>query len=384
MKKNYLFGMLALAAMTMVGCSNDEVVNDYSQDNAIQFGTYVGRDAGTRVAETTTATLQASKEGFGVFAHYDEGGVTGTTPDFMNNQQVTYTGNAWTYAPVKYWPNNTADKITFWAYAPYSAKNDNQALTTPTFKITDGTDFVAMAQTVQSGKQAVDDKVLFTFSHMMSRIGFKVEAIIDELEHEKGDDGKEDEDNGDDGDATNPIANKTQIVVTKVTLNGALDQEGVMTWTNNDWVLSTTDATTAKDYVLEANNFAAKNSYTYEWDYDNNAAKSSIAGQLATIDKAVLNNTDSYLMFIPQTVSDMKITVEYYVITEDGKLATGYSKVINTIESDPFDFKFERGHAYNFVLHLGLTSVKFDVEVSTEWEENDHIVNVPINFKKQP
>ena len=43
MKKSYLFGMFALAAMTMVGCSNDEVVENFSQDNAIEFGTYVGR-----------------------------------------------------------------------------------------------------------------------------------------------------------------------------------------------------------------------------------------------------------------------------------------------------------------------------------------------------
>ena len=61
MKKNYLFGMLALAAMTMVGCSNDEVVNDYSQDNAIEFGTYVGRDVESRGAIITTESLQQSE-----------------------------------------------------------------------------------------------------------------------------------------------------------------------------------------------------------------------------------------------------------------------------------------------------------------------------------
>ena len=58
MKKN-LFGWLAMAAMLVgTGCSTDEVVNDYSPENAIQFGTYVGRDAGSRVAETTTETLK--------------------------------------------------------------------------------------------------------------------------------------------------------------------------------------------------------------------------------------------------------------------------------------------------------------------------------------
>ena len=74
MKKSYLFGMFALAAMTMVGCSNDEVVNDYSQDNAIQFGTYVGRDASGRgtVIDTNGEDDNLALSKFGVFAFYND------------------------------------------------------------------------------------------------------------------------------------------------------------------------------------------------------------------------------------------------------------------------------------------------------------------------
>ena len=57
MKKSYLFGMFALAAMTMVGCSNDEVVENFSQDNAIEFGTYVGRGVQARAQELTNDNL---------------------------------------------------------------------------------------------------------------------------------------------------------------------------------------------------------------------------------------------------------------------------------------------------------------------------------------
>ena len=66
MKKN-LFGWLAMATMLVgTGCSSDEVVNDYSPENAIQFGTYVGRDAQGRASvidDTNLGTL-----GFGVYA----------------------------------------------------------------------------------------------------------------------------------------------------------------------------------------------------------------------------------------------------------------------------------------------------------------------------
>jgi len=46
MKTRRFLGWVAMATMVLsTGCSNDEVVNDYSPENAIQFGTYVGRDA---------------------------------------------------------------------------------------------------------------------------------------------------------------------------------------------------------------------------------------------------------------------------------------------------------------------------------------------------
>ena len=82
--------MLALAAMTMVGCSNDEVVNDYSQDNAIQFGTYVGRDASSRAIVIDNAKL--ATDGFGVFAYYTKQEKFDidkhVEANFMNNQEV--------------------------------------------------------------------------------------------------------------------------------------------------------------------------------------------------------------------------------------------------------------------------------------------------------
>ena len=49
-----------------------------------------------------------------------------------------------------------------------------------------------------------------------------------------------------------------------------------------------------------------------------------------------------------------------------------------------FDFKFEQGKAYNFILHLGLSSVNFTASV-TDWvtastnPQTDVVVNVPLN-----
>ena len=100
---------------------------------------------------------------------------------------------------------------------------------------------------------------------------------------------------------------------------------------------------------------------------------------MAGITSEKLNHDDAYFMVLPQNAENMTITVKYSVITKDDKLATGYSKVDNEVTSEPFTFNFERNHAYNFVLHLGLNSVEFEAEVSESWEESDVIVNVPLN-----
>lgn len=374
-----------MATMLMsTGCSSDEVVNDYSPENAIQFGTYVGRDASARASATTTESLQNSGNGFGVFANYTTNNVA-LNPNFMNNQQVTYVSGAWTYSPVKYWPNNDTDQVTFWAYAPWNTNNTNTSATAPHFVISDGTDYVAsdLVTKKKSTVDDVDDKVLLTFHHMMSKVGFKVEAIVDEIE--AGTNSSVDETS----DATDKtITSGTQIVVTGVSLAGNLVTSGTYTYgdvagsdpVRQDWCLGC-DAAVSTTHSLEASQFKNPVTYTY------GTLSQSIYGKsVGTANPtSQLNDDDEYLMLVPQTAT-INITVNYSVITEDANLAGGYSKVDNSITSGDFAFIFERGKAYNFVLHLGLTSVKFDATVKT-WAEDDldssdddRIVNVPLNF----
>jgi hypothetical protein len=89
--------------------------------------------AGT-TGDITTTSLQTGAhktDGFGVFGYYtDNVEYSGNQiPNFMYNQQVTYSGSAWSYSPIKYWPNEFGsdaasegiDKLSFFAYAPYVA-----------------------------------------------------------------------------------------------------------------------------------------------------------------------------------------------------------------------------------------------------------------------
>lgn len=160
MKKLFIF---ATAAIAFASCSESDLgniaqENTLEQATAVSFGTYMGESA-TRAGTTgsiTTASLQTgthAADGFAVFAfntgtsNWETAG-SSTAPNFMYNQQVTYSGGNWTYDPIKYWPNgidaanaantpsNTATdggtpKLSFFAYAPYVAATASTGVVTP-------------------------------------------------------------------------------------------------------------------------------------------------------------------------------------------------------------------------------------------------------------
>lgn len=105
----------------LTACGADDTVPDTPQGAvSIGFSTNVeGRQ--TRSEALNTDNLLS----MGIFAYYtgSSNWTAANTPNFMYNQPVTRTDNntPWTYSPVKYWPNNEADKISFFAYAPHNA-----------------------------------------------------------------------------------------------------------------------------------------------------------------------------------------------------------------------------------------------------------------------
>ena len=364
MKKILFF---AAAAIMMVGCSSDQVVSEMPQDNAINFGMYFGRDAQSRAAIMKTEDLQ----NFGVFAYYTDNGdyVEGTsTPNFMFNQNVKWNGtDAWTYSPLKYWPNEATDKLSFFAYAPHSSKSNgnitlgsftNASASAPSITYTldadqsTHVDLLWAAPVENKTKQTTTEKVHFVFKHALSRIGFKSVAVIDESSDDANGD-------SDDGTHTNPLDGKTKITLKSIKLIGNFYKGGKLNLANGVW----------SDYVAAA-------STEYNW------ATADFLNDDVTTTKAVVLNDDKYLTVLPHTNNQqIQIEVVYTVKTTDEALDGGYSEVTNTITSDEFDFTFQKGYAYNFVLHVGLTSVKFSAEVAnwTETTDEDIVVNVPLN-----
>ncbi|MBF6627575.1 MAG: fimbrillin family protein [Proteiniphilum sp.] len=387
MKKSNLFWVMMMALIVM-SCSKDETTMSIPQEsNAITFGTYVGRDAKTRATALDITGLQTT--GFGVFAYYTNGGdytVGTSTPNFMYNTKVS--SASWTYAPIKYWPNEASDKLTFFAYAPYSTGSTNNIsdftanTATGDPKLTFTVDNTATAQTdllyadanayttptvlpglKNLGKQTIGGKVNFPFKHALSRIGFNVEVMADVVNPEGT--GADDVTG-----ASGTLDTETVVSVEKVELIGTFATSNTFNFAAGEWGTppTTTGATT---YELVTANFE-----TF----------ATTAGTGVTTAKTPLNKADSYLMIIPKTFTTtptadpLEIRVTYTVTTADTALNGGSSAIKNVITSAPFAFTFEAGKAYSFNLHLGLTSVKFSATV-TGWDEtsSDTVVNVPIN-----
>lgn len=147
----HIVALLLLSAILVClgGCSVEDVTPPDRQSASIVFAPYLQSSReGTRATYPAgsggTMNLTRLKEkGFGVFAQYTAAEIwsaytnTEDTPfNFMWNQQVDWTegSSAWTYSPVKYWPNDNqlADNqgaqgsqehsyLSFFAYAPYTA-----------------------------------------------------------------------------------------------------------------------------------------------------------------------------------------------------------------------------------------------------------------------
>lgn len=113
----FLTATLATVILLMTGCTQ----NNETELLSVPLSFFTKVDTQTRVTDLTTDNLTS----MGVFAYFSRGDFNASTaiPDFMYNQEVKRTNASvpWTYSPVKYWPNNTKDKVSFFAYASHNA-----------------------------------------------------------------------------------------------------------------------------------------------------------------------------------------------------------------------------------------------------------------------
>ena len=136
---------LVLAAVLLAAAGCVRIETNGMSDNPMRFSTYTPRS--TKAAAepgVVSAGALPSNTSFGVFAFYQPGTVGSVTgrwgnggsrsswkPDYMFNEQVDFDGTSYTYSPLRYWPSNEENTISFWAYWPiefYNASNNSGTL----------------------------------------------------------------------------------------------------------------------------------------------------------------------------------------------------------------------------------------------------------------
>lgn len=383
MKKNYIMGVIACAALTMTSCSNDEIGgNNTKQGDPIEFGVYLGRDAqGSRGTIITTENLTK----FGVSAYY----LTSVTPDFMYNQAVNKSGDAWTYSPVKYWPTMKGYGITFYAYAPHTEDAngfiklpDNNGTGVPVINVSlptgDDADLKKMVDFVtdeeyyqqKTNGNNTSDKITFTFNHKMTRIGLKANVSKDVYNTD--------------------AANKTKVVIRSIELNA-----GGEFYTSAKYKYTEHDIYTGKsnpEYWYDRKGDVKLNlksilNWSGDWAISDKDIISSTNQGIALDGTSEVNlfNENQYLFLIPAKdktnglkANSTSATITYDIITEDGNLENGYSKTSATKTVYLPAGIMQQGKAYNLTFTIAVDQVKLDATVEPDWgTDTNSDIDVP-------
>lgn len=379
-------------------------------------------EAGTRAgyAGNMSGIASLADNGFGVFAmstgaaKYASGSFI---PDMMYNEKVTATtsatGYTWNYNPLKYWPQGY---MSFFAYAPYSAvtpstgqptadaKTGITAITTnaskdePTVSYAlnpEGRNVDLLYATNTDGSAITDlsyqQPVTFYFHHALTKVGGALNSgetsggLMVQL----------------DVDSNGKITGGTTATTTKVTV-GRILLEQVGTSNGKDVTRSVNTAATLNLHTLQLTPTATATvgegidatspvrhllvaassgeAATAAGTLNDAIAEPANSGNTAiswgSLPKGVTTTavtayqTESYpMLLIPDGTSYpvLRVTMTYYVRTQDANLEDGYSNIRHTIVKEfTIGQPAKMGTRYNLTLRIGVTSVKLDGSLD-EW-----------------
>lgn len=419
-----IFLFTLLMATLLSACSQVETTDAPSTENnelAVSFDSYLRQSQDTRanyptyVGDITESNAQLKETGFGVFAaytHAEEFVFSGSnyTPadalfNFMYNQQVKWNNSLddsyvtqWTYAPVKYWPNdnNPADDegaigsqehsyVSFYAYAPWvddttlpatpadtdngiigMTQNDNAAgdsyLTyrTTTLKAAQSVDLLWAAQsnlfkTKDSGEGYTNGNVTFNFIHALSKLTVTVQGLFD---HINNDDHSPYYPENVDGDNTKILIKEVKILSPTVYSEGKMylaprpDDATVPDWfdfkASNEASLDFEGETIHSDlrYTSEPTHRA-----TADGESDPDEFKTKTEADIANArtdfealpegvthtEHTLFESTDPYYLFPPTSgnaAQPLTVNIVYDVITYDEHLTLNNPRYYSIVENN--------------------------------------------------
>ena len=339
MFKKFFMGIAAMAALTLVSCSSDDLnsLSDTpSKNEAISFDSYLGRSAvsvnGSRGSVLEIDDLKSSTEGFGVFGNYSSTDGEAFGSNLFDNQKVTYSGTneKWEYTPVKYW--SPQGHIDFLAYAPRvdrTTLNGSSIEFTVADNAADQKDLLwaNAANQTMANNSGTKKYVKFQFAHALSRLGYTVKTSLTDA--------------------------STTITLKKITLAGSADETKTAFYTKGTIDLSKTSSTG----LWKTSDTDTKQNF--DW-----------LSTDKTLDSDTKNSDTEYLFVIPQDFSKTTENADALFVIVEYTIKYGDEKPVTYTVSSQLKQNFEQGKAYSINLTFGLTPIEFDADVTT-WKETE-------------
>lgn len=426
--------LLTAVSLLLTACSHDDGTPSAADeaDRTIAFDARV-QNLETRAGKTGTMDYSVlSQTGFGVFAYGPTAAdySPATAPNLFNGTKVSYTGSVtpaqnptdiyyyagnWSYeGDVKYWPaaDQAAQKISFFAYAPYVSAADLTA--TPATGITAVTSNAGedpkvtytigtyLSQCVdllwginQTTKEpwknqtltSTGGPVLFTFHHALSAIGFHVQAIIDK-DNNLSD--FTDESNVADmlGESGNYKITVKQLTLAgassgtgfhqmaKLNLNSTKDGNGkpVANWGEHSGIVE----------MLTVRNASVNAAFRHPDTGNTDEAKATaimgntaLPGVTQTAQQRLIANTEGgkeqCFMVIPHTAADYSLTLDWCICGKTLENEYIWKDRQSVIPLTGLELK--SGIKYYFNLVVGLKTLKLTV-TAQDWVEDPKEVEV--------
>ena len=391
MKTKSLF-FVAATALMVAGCSQNEVMETNPDANrTIGFGVYTGTQTKGLVTDNSTTDggtangLKVSGKGFGILAYqttgnYSTGGAKGT---FMDNVHTTWntTGGSgsggWEYSPLKFWPGNSTDKLSFFAYAPYSTGGANGITLTNATGTTDPSlafelqtdqkdmvDLVVSTAKKDQQQTTASGKVTFDFKHVLTRVTMKAKT-----------------------DKSISSNTETKVYITGISLKHTtkLAKKAAFDMNNATWTLPTLPAETS-DYLSSPYALAATSSNGV-LKLENPAWKGYITPAVSINETAAsLFTADQYLFFIPidgatgtTSADEVKASITYDIATIPSSGASTAAVSSFTKEVDLGTGVFAQGKAYAFTFTIGLNAIEVEVTADFDWDTTSGDKDVTVN-----
>ena len=382
MKTKSLF-LLTITMLALAACSENEITEQNPEVNKpIGFDTYASVQ--TRGIEADIELLKG--DGIGVMAYQTTGdySTTGAKSEFMNKESVDWnnTTSKWEYAPVKFWPAGTDEKVSFFAYAPYTdggptynttltsadaSNNPKVNLTLQTFQYYLHDLVVSNPDDATNGTMNMSSgTVNFKFQHPLTRVAMEAKTGTDISK-----------------------STDTKVFITGVSLihNNILNSKGTLDMKTLTWADNKTDYIKSP-YVLQAFSDTTPDCGCL------NLTKADFAGykELSLDISAGGTNTtslfiksvgkDFYLFLLPvnngtgtANAGDVKIKIAYDIVNWTSATTHIKSSVEKEVSLPAGVFK--KGAAHRFIFTIGLNAITFNVDTDASWgAETDNSITV--------